>query len=499
MLSHFGFGAVGVLFLEGMQDAVVVGGSFFEFAIGVPVEGREHEGDIDDRTQQGLETAIAGGNLNGAMELAVELGHGLDHLEPAGALGPLATLLGFDHAVLDVEEVVELVGRDLGRGAAGRVALKEQAQVVAVLDVGLAGPRDKEASRAGLDDEVLGFETGKGIADARAADVEFRSDAGFNQPVARLVAAGHDGGPDGVVDGAIVGSATGRAGWPAVDAPWRGCAIAEALSLHRRSPSRRWVFVHGMWTYVANDSGFVYRITSSATTPRCVDATTVYGETPGMGNEMPRLGQVSRDDAPDDVKKVYQGLFGDRDPVAEPGTSTGTPGNWWTVFAQSPDVLAHCQSGFALLFSRRRKLDPYFRELGIVRTGFAMGSQFVFSQHSKAARSAGVPDEKVAAIPTWSTSDVFDAKDRAVLAYTDELTLGQGRVQDATFERLKAAIPDEEAIIELSYAIGLYTLHATVTKALRLEFDDVDERIVEVPAPEGGEGVDVMAQISRRE
>ncbi len=29
--------------------------------------------------------------------------------------------------------------------------------------------------------------------------------------------------------------------------------------------------------------------------------------------------------------------FGDRDPVAEPGTATGTPGDWWPVFALVPD------------------------------------------------------------------------------------------------------------------------------------------------------------------
>ena len=35
-----------------------------------------------------------------------------------------------------------------------------------------------------------------------------------------------------------------------------------------------------------------------------------------------------------------------------------------------------------------------------------------------------------------------------------------------------------------------YNLHAVCCKALRLEFDDVDERIVEVPVPGDGEPVD---------
>ncbi|MDP6096253.1 MAG: carboxymuconolactone decarboxylase family protein, partial [Gammaproteobacteria bacterium] len=45
---------------------------------------------------------------------------------------------------------------------------------------------------------------------------------------------------------------------------------------------------------------------------------------------MPRLRQVSKSEATGSVKKFYKALFGDKDPVAEPGTATGTPGNWWT-------------------------------------------------------------------------------------------------------------------------------------------------------------------------
>jgi hypothetical protein len=41
-------------------------------------------------------------------------------------------------------------------------------------------------------------------------------------------------------------------------------------------------------------------------------------------------------------------------------------------------------------------------------------------------------------------------------------------------------------------------MHATICRALRLEYDDVDERIVEVPAPgQGGAAFDVMGQIQR--
>jgi alkylhydroperoxidase family enzyme len=211
---------------------------------------------------------------------------------------------------------------------------------------------------------------------------------------------------------------------------------------------------------------------------------------------MPRLRQVSRADAPPSVATVYQRLFGERDPVAEPGTSTGTPGNWWTVFALVPDVLAHAQAGFALFNSPSRALTRYHRELALARAGFARGSQFVFSQHCKAARHAGVPEEKVGALAAWAVSPAFDDADRTVLAYADELTLSDGRVQDATFAALRRHLSDE-AILELTYAVASYGMHATICRALRLEYDDVDERVTEVAAPTGGIAADVMGQISR--
>ncbi|MGI9611283.1 MAG: carboxymuconolactone decarboxylase family protein [Acidimicrobiales bacterium] len=212
---------------------------------------------------------------------------------------------------------------------------------------------------------------------------------------------------------------------------------------------------------------------------------------------MTRTKQISRSEAVDSVVPIYERLFGDRDPVAEPGTATGTPGDWWTVFAQTPELLDHMVAGFGLFNSPERVLAPNLRELALTRTGFSAGSQFVFSQHCKAARRTGVSDEQLEAIPSWSTSDEFSPAERSVLAYTDELVLADGRVQDATFSALSSHL-DEPSIIELTYAVATYRLHAMMCRALRLEFDDVDERIVEIAAPTDGDQ-DVMGTISMQD
>ena len=200
---------------------------------------------------------------------------------------------------------------------------------------------------------------------------------------------------------------------------------------------------------------------------------------------MPRLKQVSRAEAAPQVLAFYEKLFGERDPVADPGTATGTPGNWWTVFGLVPYVFEHATNHFGMfgMFAEQSisKLDGKVRELAIMRAGYAQGSQFVFSQHCKAARRFGVSDEQIEAIPHWQVSDVFDAKERAVLAWADALILSGGRASDELFAALQSHLSDED-ILELTYHTLAYNLHAVCCKALRLEFDDVPERIRECRA-----------------
>lgn len=198
---------------------------------------------------------------------------------------------------------------------------------------------------------------------------------------------------------------------------------------------------------------------------------------------MPRLRQVPRDEAPDGIVPVmYDFIFGDRDPVAEPGLRNGTPGNWWTVVAQSPELLEHCVSGFAFYRSEDRELPPVLRELAQLRVGWAAQSRFVFSQHAKACRDNGVREDQIEAIASWQTSDAFSPAERAVLAWTDALVLHRGRASDETFAALREHL-SELAILELTYIACWYDLHAVMSRALRLELDDVDDPITELTGP----------------
>jgi hypothetical protein len=68
-----------------------------------------------------------------------------------------------------------------------------------------------------------------------------------------------------------------------------------------------------------------------------------------------------------------------------------------------------------------------------------------------------------------------------------------GRVPDGVFDSLRAELSDVE-ILELTYITCTYDMHATMSRALRLEYDDVDDPITEIPAPEKT-SMDVMSMV----
>jgi alkylhydroperoxidase family enzyme len=194
---------------------------------------------------------------------------------------------------------------------------------------------------------------------------------------------------------------------------------------------------------------------------------------------MPRIKPLPRAQATPAVAAAYDLVFGpDRDPAVTPGTATGTPGNWWTTWGHAPDVLS--------VFQHYRPdppvLSPRIRALAVARTGYAAQSHFVYSQNCKGARAAGIDEAKISAIPYWNVSSLFDQEERAVLAFADAHVLEGGRVHDQIFAVLRQTF-SEEQVLALAFTICSYAMHARSSRALRLEYDDVPDRIVEIPAP----------------
>jgi alkylhydroperoxidase family enzyme len=213
---------------------------------------------------------------------------------------------------------------------------------------------------------------------------------------------------------------------------------------------------------------------------------------------MPRIRQASLGEAHPKAQAYYRKVFGDKDPAVSPGTVTGTPGHWFTSLALRPHIFDHAlglleSRGILGAPSAPIQLDPRARELALVRVGWVVESKFIYSGECKIARMVGLTPEQIAAIPSWSVADVWTPLQRAILAYTDSIVLEHGRVPETVFGALKVLMSDED-IMELTYHILGTMSQGIFTRALRLEYDDVDDRIVEVAMPGGGDFAKLTAE-----
>jgi len=101
-------------------------------------------------------------------------------------------------------------------------------------------------------------------------------------------------------------------------------------------------------------------------------------------------------------------------------------------------------------------LDPKLREIAITRTGILCDSEYEVVAHKRIALSVGVSEAKVAALEEGADSDAYDALEKAVLRFTDDVVRND-RPGDDTFGPLAGQLGPAE-MVELYLAIGFYIM-----------------------------------------
>ena len=81
--------------------------------------------------------------------------------------------------------------------------------------------------------------------------------------------------------------------------------------------------------------------------------------------------------------------------------------------------------------------------------------------------AAGLPDEKIDALPNYATSPLFTEAERAALAYADAITLTDQDVDDELFARVRQHF-DDNAIVELTASIAWENASSKFNRAIRV-------------------------------
>jgi alkylhydroperoxidase family enzyme len=109
------------------------------------------------------------------------------------------------------------------------------------------------------------------------------------------------------------------------------------------------------------------------------------------------------------------------------------------------------------------------RELLILRTTQLVHGEYEFVQHRGIGVSCGLTEAQIDALTEWRERPLFTDRQRALLAYTDEMLSPPG-VSDRTFDELKRHFSPEE-IVELTLTSGFYVGVAQFSRALKVPTD----------------------------
>ncbi len=141
----------------------------------------------------------------------------------------------------------------------------------------------------------------------------------------------------------------------------------------------------------------------------------------------------------------------------------------YQMLLHSPPV-AQGWLGYLTAIRQQSSLPGALRELVIMRVALVNGAPYEADQHAPIARAEGVSQAKLDVLDRWDTSGLFDATERAVLAYTDAMTR-HVHVDDAVFaEVAKAFAPP--LLVELTATIAAYNMVSRFLEALQIHSDD---------------------------
>lgn len=99
-------------------------------------------------------------------------------------------------------------------------------------------------------------------------------------------------------------------------------------------------------------------------------------------------------------------------------------------------------------------LDVGLTEMVRLRASQINGCAFCIEMHSQAALKHGVAQNKLFALSAWFESPLFDAKEKAVLAATDEIThISEAGLTDDSYTALQEHFSQNE-IAQLVMLIG---------------------------------------------
>ena len=141
----------------------------------------------------------------------------------------------------------------------------------------------------------------------------------------------------------------------------------------------------------------------------------------------------------------------------------------YPMLLHSPPV-AEGWLGYLTAIRQRSTLSGAIREMVIIRVAQINRAPYEADQHMPIALQEGVSREKLDALAHWVDSPLFDATERAVLAYTDAMTRNV-QVDEAIFASV-ALVFEAQQLVELTATVAAYNMVSRFLEALQIHSTD---------------------------
>ena len=178
---------------------------------------------------------------------------------------------------------------------------------------------------------------------------------------------------------------------------------------------------------------------------------------------MARVPYVSREDLPDDKRRIYDHIADTRGGI----DGHGMP-NSFRLLLNSPDA-AEAVGQVGEHIRLRSTLHPAFRETAILGVARALDSDYVWAHHEPIARAVGVRPQVIEAIRSGRAPMGLPPKE-GVFAQAGKEFARDGALSERTFQAIEHLLGPEGAV-ELVLVVGYYAMLNGVLGSLGIELD----------------------------
>src|SRR5579864_7058332 len=135
-------------------------------------------------------------------------------------------------------------------------------------------------------------------------------------------------------------------------------------------------------------------------------------------SSQPAISPLSKDQAAPAVQPIFDKLT----------HVFGHMPSFFATMARSPEALSHFLPLYSAVIDKG-SVEAKYKELAYLKAASINGCEYCFRAHSASGKKNGVTDDQLKALAFFQRSQVFDAKEKAVILFAERVTRGASAIR----------------------------------------------------------------------